>query len=176
MNPTVTEDSNGVAKYRQRGIDPKRNPATELFVPSPQDNQFPVGVCVLGMERKRISTETEWEPIVGYSRAVRAGNEVHVSGTTATDEAGEVVAPDDPYKQTKKALDNIEEALTEAGAEFGDVVRTRLFVVDIDDWEEIGRAHGEVFEDVRPATSMVEVNRLIDTSMLVEIEAVAIVG
>lgn len=128
------------------------------------------------MQRQRISTGTEWESTVGYSRAVRVGAHVHVSGTTATDENGDLVGIGDPYQQTRQSLANVETALQEAGATIDDVVRTRIFVIDIDQWEEIGRAHGEVFEDVRPATSMVEVSRLIDPDMLVEIEAMAIVG
>lgn len=127
------------------------------------------------MDRTEVSTGTEWESHVGYSRAVRVGNQVHVSGTTATDEDGSVVARGDPYRQAAKALENVESALAAADTGLDSVVRTRLFVTDIDDWEAIGRAHGEVFGEVRPATSMVEVNRLIDPEMLVEIEAVAIV-
>lgn len=125
------------------------------------------------MERHRISSGTEWEREVGYSRAITAGNEIHVSGTTATDEDGAVVGESDPYRQTKQALSIVGDALAEAGASIEDVVRTRMYVVDIDDWEEIGRAHGEVFGTVRPATTMVEVDRLIDPAMLVEIEAEA---
>lgn len=128
------------------------------------------------MRRKRVSSGTEWESRVGYSRAIQAGSEVHVSGTTATDDDGTVVGKDDPAVQTREALRNIERALEETDATLEDVVRTRMFVTDIDRWEDIGEAHGEVFADIRPATSMIEVNRLIDPDLLVEIEAVAIVS
>ncbi len=128
------------------------------------------------MERRSISSGTPWESRVGYSRAVRIGDRVIVSGTTATDDAGEVVGDDDPYTQTIVALSNIEDALEEAGATFEDVVRTRVYVTDIGRWEEVGRAHGEHFAEVRPATSMLEVRALIDPAMLVEIEAEAIIS
>ena len=128
------------------------------------------------MKRQTVSTDTEWESRVGYSRAVRVGPHVHVSGTTATDENGAIVGENDPYRQTVQALENVERALDRTDASFEDVVRTRLFVTDIDDWEEIGDAHGECFEEIRPATSMVEVSRLIEPECLVEIEADAIVG
>lgn len=127
------------------------------------------------MKRENFSTNTKWEPIVGYSRAVKVGNMIFVTGTTATDERGNLVGGNDAYAQSRQALGNIERVLRRAGATMKDVVRTRIFVTDISRWEEVGRAHAEYFRDIKPATTMVEISRLIAPEMLVEIEVDAVI-
>ena len=127
------------------------------------------------MTRRNISSGVPWEKTVGYSRAVRIGNLIEVAGTTAVDDTGAVIGLDDPYRQAKYALEKIGRALGEAGAGFGDVIRTRIFVTDITRWEEVGRAHGEVFSDVHPASTLVQVASLVRADLLVEIEATAVV-
>jgi len=130
----------------------------------------------MALKRENFSTATKWEPVVGYSRAVKVGNQVFVTGTVATDESGNAVFAGDMYAQARQALGNIEKVLKRAGASMTDVVRTRMFVTDISRWQEVGRAHGEYFKDIRPCTTMVEVSKLISPEYLVEIEADAIIS
>ena len=125
------------------------------------------------MEKLRYDSGTKWESIVGYSRAVRVGSHIYVSGTTATDENGEIVGKGNAYEQTQQILSNIETGLKQVDAELSDVVRTRIYLTNIEDWKDVGRAHGQVFAEIRPATTLVEVSRLVEPEIMVEIEAVA---
>ena len=127
-------------------------------------------------ERRSYSSGTKWESVVGYSRAIRMGNQIFVTGTTATDESGEIIGVGDPYAQTVQVIGNIERALKALGATLKSVVRTRMFVTDISRWEEYGRAHGEFFAEIRPCATMVEITRLVDPRMLIEIEVDAVIS
>lgn len=127
-------------------------------------------------KRVNISSGAKWEKIVGYSRAIRLGNQIFVAGTTAVDENGDLVGKNDPYRQTVQIIGNIEKALTRGGARLSDVVRTRIYVTDISYWEEVGRAHGEFFRDIKPAARLVAISRLVDPEMLVEIEVEAVIS
>lgn len=127
------------------------------------------------MSKQLYNSGTKWEPIAGYSRAIKVGKTIYISGTTATNESGEIVGKNDPYKQTVQAIENIKKALTHFNANLSHIVRTRMFVTNIDYWESYGKAHGEFFKDIRPATSMIEIKGLIDPDMLIEIEAEAVI-
>jgi enamine deaminase RidA (YjgF/YER057c/UK114 family) len=142
------------------------------------DHEYDISINerIKAMKRELYSSGAIWEPIVGYSRAVKFGNQIWVSGTTSTDSNGEIVGKGDAAAQTRQIIANITSALAAAGAHLSDVVRTRIFVTDMSQWEVIGRAHGEAFRDIRPAATMVEVRRLIDPDLLVEIEVEAILG
>lgn len=158
------------------GVSARPRPSKPFSGRPAESRLWSSGPREIRLERRNFASGAKWESVVGYSRVVRVGPFVYVAGTTAWDEAGEIVGAGDPYAQTVQVLRNIEKALASAGAGLKDVVRTRTFVTNLDDWEQVGRAHGEVFREIRPAATMVEVKRLLDSRMRVEMEVDAVLA